>query len=536
MYNNFLEQTILTGNIDEIYLKNIPNSLLMQNNKKYRLSIENECFICKIQVFSFNNEIRNVVLPINTNSTNFKVYWGDDSSTQIIELDCRDIYKNDNTIKLFPGAAYIEYEEKDQIEKAIINIYNGNEFIKFEKINNDVTRNNSNNISSIINCNTINSQYALKIEKNPLYANEYNLYNYIGDIISHKYLKQASYYIKIYGGFTGFNNKNTNYFYRVGQSQAINQNIIKIPYIENLNISGIYNKINISSNNKQLYKVENDTIEKYIEILQQNTILYWKNSQQQTTYFSGILSGNLKKENAKISLIYYDEQVQSIISWTNDVEKVVVEQIKLTEILSWGTNTNWQDMNYAFCNAKYLTSIPKTALPNVNEFISCFENCQNLKIDNPDSIMPPATINTTNMFYNSNISGNLSAFVMAPYNSIITNMFNIVQRKQYLPNNYYKFQYISGKIDHLSINIRSNYSYDINQHVTSSTVSAFFNYNLALNQYLIQGQDNTWKNYTEPIILYENKKIHFKSSLVDSISEEIILENEEIYIENAFNY
>jgi len=83
-------------------------------------------------------------------------------------------------------------------------------------------------------------------------------------------------------------------------------------------------------------------------------------------------------------------------------------------------------MNYAFYNAKYLKSIPKISLPNVNDFISCFENCSLLKIDNPESIMPIATIDTTRMFYNSGVSGNLSTFIMAPHNSIITNMFNAV--------------------------------------------------------------------------------------------------------------
>ena len=95
MYNNFLEQTILTGYIDEIYLQNFPNSLLIQNGKEYKLSIENECFICKIQVLlnGGDNITRSVKLPINNTSKNYIVYWGDNTTSQLIELDCKDIYK-----------------------------------------------------------------------------------------------------------------------------------------------------------------------------------------------------------------------------------------------------------------------------------------------------------------------------------------------------------------------------------------------------------------------------------------------------------
>lgn len=439
MYNNFLEQTILTGYIDEIYLQNFPNSLLIQNGKEYKLSVENECFICKIQVLlnGGDNITRNVKLPINNTSKNYIVYWGDNTTSQLIELDCKDkdIYKDKDIKDLVIGASYIDYQQK------YIYIFNGIEFIRIK---------NTTNIS----CNDI-TKYALKIDKSKTKVDKYSLYNYSSSIMQHKYPDvQASYYIKIKGGFTGFNSKNNNCFYLVERSTLPNYNFINIPSstAEYLNISGMYIKTN-TNNNIQTYLHESNLSNlsgKRIELdtSAESGVLYWLS--QESTQISGELSGNFKKfNNSKIDLLY--ENGLSTISWKNIFIYNDVEKIKLTDILSWGTNTNWQDMNYAFYNAKYLKSIPKISLPNVNDFISCFENCSLLKIDNPESIMPIATIDTTRMFYNSGVSGNLSTFIMAPHNSIITNMFNAVQKKEYLPKNYKNFQYISGEISYLNI-------------------------------------------------------------------------------------
>lgn len=417
MYNDFSKKTILTGKINDIYFQDFPNGLLMQGNSDYILSIESQPFICKLQLFLYNGITRTVELPIKKDSRNYIIDWGDGSITEIVDIICNDIFKNIEKTKLFKGAAYFNYQQNSTTNQTI-QIYDGKQFIKIQ-------------ISDSITCNNI-INYGLSINYNKNYSDTYQLFNY-NNFPSHKYPDiEQSYYIKIQGGFTGFNSLINKCFYLLEPSIFPNYNFINIPS-SNYNIEGIYQLLNINNNVSSFINTQLSGTS--IQMSEDKKIIYFYDS---LSAVSGELSGDFSK-TSNITLTYNNEE----ISWKNQLYYNDIQKIRLTDIISWGTNVNWTDMNYAFYNAKYLKSLPNTQLPNVNEFISCFQNCEKLEISNLSSIMPIATINTTSTFFNSNINGDLSEFIMPPYNSIITDMFNNVTK---LPRNYSNFNYIRGEI------------------------------------------------------------------------------------------
>lgn len=135
------------------------------------------------------------------------------------------------------------------------------------------------------------------------------------------------------------------------------------------------------------------------------------------------------------------------ITTTQDTVELPV--IYLAEILAWGNDTNWNTLTNAFNSAKKLKSIPSSQMPNVNDAISCFYNCQQLELPEIKKLLPNALIYSNSMFENCGLHQNISFLEMAEYNTVIDRMFASTNISG-LPYNYDKKDYYSGNNIELS--------------------------------------------------------------------------------------
>lgn len=326
MYKNFLEETVLTGRITDIYLDDMPNNLLIQQSHDYVLSIQNTQFIGKLTVEDIqevNTKIFN--LSLTKDSSDLIIDWGDSQYTQIVTINCKQSNQLKQNKDLRIGDCYYNSSEKQYY------IFTGTEFNKCQyKVNN----------IHILPSQLVKQNQALilRTDDRILGVEIINMdsYNFM-----HTY-QSGIYYFKIKGNLTGFNTSGSN--------------------------NGFYKSIKIE-----------------------------------------------------------------------DIDK---PYIYLTEILSWGENTNWNTLTNAFNNAKKLKSIPFCQMPNVNDAISCFYNCVELELPKNKNLLPNALIYGTSMFQNSGINGDISYLNIPPYNTVTTKMFKNT-RITSKPNNFQQKTYFN---------------------------------------------------------------------------------------------
>ena len=339
MYKNFLEETVLTGHITDIYLDDMPNNLLIEQNHDYILSIQNTQFIGKLTVEDIKEiSVKIFTLSLTKDSSDLIIDWGDSQYTQIATVNCKQTNQLKQKKDLKIGDCYYKANEKRYY------IFTGIDFYKYQyKLNNrhilpsQLTKYNQILISiatdKIINVEII----------------DMDAYSFM-----HTY-QSGIYYFKIKGNLTGFNiSESSDSFYK-----SINTGVIDKPYIY------------------------------------------------------------------------------------------------LTEILSWGENTNWNTLNNAFNNAKKLKSIPSSQMPNVNDATSCFYNCFELELPKNKNLLPNALIYGTSMFQNSGISGDISYLNIPPYNTVTTKMFKNT-RITSKPNNFQQKNYFNKEQCFLSTLINQN--------------------------------------------------------------------------------
>ena len=149
--------------------------------------------------------------------------------------------------------------------------------------------------------------------------------------------------------------------------------------------------------------------------------------------------------------IEYQKDKTSSTEYTIEEQNIQMATIYLEQILSWGSETNWNTLNNAFNSAKKLRSIPNTQMPNVNDAISCFYGCSSLTLPKISNLLPNALINSTSMFENSGISGNINYLTIPPYNTIIDKIFYNTRITE-LPKNfnqkkYYSKESITGSVE-----------------------------------------------------------------------------------------
>lgn len=339
MYKNFLEETVLTGRIADIYLDDMPNNLLIQQSHDYVLSIQNTQFIGKLTVEDIQEVNTKIfTLSLTKDSSDLIIDWGDSQYTQIVTINCKQSNQLKQNKDLRIGDCYYNSSEKQYY------IFTGAEFNKCQdKVNQKQI------LPSQLN--RYNQAMILIAGDRILSVEIINMDNYI---FMHTY-QSGIYYFKIKGNLTGFNTSGSN--------------------------NGFYMSKNI-----------------------------------------------------------------------DDIDR---PYIYLTEILSWGENTNWNTLTNTFNNAKKLKSIPSCQMPNVNDAISCFYNCVELELPKNKSLLPNALIYGTSMFQNSGIKGDISYLNIPPYNTVTAKMFKNTKITS-VPNNFYNKKYFNDDQCFLSTLINQN--------------------------------------------------------------------------------
>lgn len=407
MLRDFLEETILTGRIRDKFLKDIPNSIILQNVNNYRLSIQSKDFIMKYSIknpllsFDSHSQIKSVNLPIRTNSTNFHINWGDNYSIEVYELNYVSNIINQEIIT--PGSYTYD------MSLNLINVYyNKDAYVSY------YCDNISNFHDNVVNSSFIIRKYENNIYDFPIVIDNVLLQNYT----SHQYKEQGQYYIKIGGGFTGFSGPTTQTYLKnnpfnlieASYSKLMNKNIILIQSNDHLisGIDGQYHKNNdvyIKMTNNQKGLIFQDNILKYREKL----------NDQNTTR-----SLHINKIALDMGEICVDDT--ATISASYSIPNL--EFNSLLEILSWGSCVNWETLNGAFYGASKLMSLPQEKLPNVNDFTSAFCYCKDLKsLNNYTNIFPNAMISADYMFAYSGLEENLINYKFPPNLVCIESMF-----------------------------------------------------------------------------------------------------------------
>lgn len=404
MLKNFLQQSLLTGYINDKFLKDFPNSLLIQSNTNYKLSIKNKKLLMQFFIHFYEKEDKNLIktdliLPILESSKNFTIEWGDNTKTIIHQLN----YKaNANTEKYNNiGDYYIKIikDDHDNIIAEDVYYYNGIGFVKSDISKTDI-------------CNSNNSYYVcIELSNNIITKNKIFLSYNIQTYTTHSYNNQGTYIVKIEGGFTGFKPNtllNTNYFYNTTQQTYKNTLFIDCSLNYDFpDLAGEYHKIN---NQYVNYSDELNNIQPKRKLLITNN---------NCLFISGTYTKNIQEINT--TLLDSNDIITTNLS--AHYYKPIIQKVYLEKILSWGTNTNWQTMEAAFYDAQRLNELPENSLPNINNYTSAFYGCTNLT-DIPYNILPRAIIYGSYMFYNSGIKNTPSGFIFPPYLCVIDNMFN----------------------------------------------------------------------------------------------------------------
>lgn len=220
MYKNFLEETILTGHIDNIYLENMPNNLLIQQNNNYVLSIQNSQFIGKLVVENIPDVLVKIfTLPLNEDSSDLIIDWGDQTYTQIISLRCKQTVKYKQKKNLIKGDCYYVETENTYY------IFNGYDFSKC--------------LQSNILPNMLIKSHQVLITSSNNQITDIKIIDMRSYLFKHIY-QPGIYYFKIKGNLTGFSNTSlNNSFYKYidietslpsDETQNIS-NIKEIPYL-----------------------------------------------------------------------------------------------------------------------------------------------------------------------------------------------------------------------------------------------------------------------------------------------------------------